>query len=330
MKNVLDINNLSIEINTEYGKFDVIRGISFFVKKGEVLAVVGESGCGKSILFKGIMRLLPENISIKDGSIVLGGRNITNYNEKNMTDIRGSEMSMILQNPSSSLNPTMTVGRQIAESLAKCRHLKKTQLKEEVIRLMNSVEIHNAEDVYNMYPYELSGGMCQRCVIAISLAQSPEIIFADEPTSSLDVTIQAQIMKVLKGLKEKNISMVMASHNLSVVAGIADRVAIMYAGRIVEIGTTDEIYYSPVHPYTKALLRSAPSAKNKDSDLYTIPGMPPVINNMPYGDAFAKRNDNAMLIDHIKAPPMFEVTKTHYAASWLLDSKCKELGGGVE
>lgn len=327
MENLLEVKNLSVSFDSPAGEVQAVRDVSFSLKKGEVLAIVGESGCGKSVLCKSIMKLLPASARIKEGKILIRGCDITNYREQDMQKIRGSIFSMIFQDPMTSLNPTIKIGQQIAEAiLVHEKKMPKEQVYQRVIELMELVGIDRPRERFHLYPYNFSGGMRQRSVMAIALASNPDILFADEPTTALDVTIQAQILDLLREVQEKlGTATILVSHDLGVVARVADRVAVMYAGKIVEIGTAEEVYYDPRHPYTWGLMRSLPAfSKGKDS-LYTIPGMPPTLINPPKGDAYACRNEYALGIDYEKMPPMFRITDTHYAATWLLDKRAPQI-----
>lgn len=328
---MLQVDNLSVSFNTSRGRIQAVRGVSFSLHKGEVLALVGESGCGKSVLCKSIMGLLPEIAEIESGRVKIGDEDITAYSEKEMQKLRGRVFAMVFQDPMKSLNPTIPIGRQIAEAvLAHDPGISKAGLRKRVIELMELVGIEHAESRMKMYPYNFSGGMRQRTVMAIALASNPGILLADEPTTALDVTIQAQILDLLKDVQKKlGTSTILVSHDLGVVARVADRVAVMYAGKIVEIGTAEEVYYDPRHPYTWGLMQSIPSMAEKGSRLKTIPGMPPVLIDPPPGDAFACRNEYALEIDYIEEPPMFRITDTHYAATWLLDPRAPEIKAPV-
>lgn len=319
--NILEVCNLTVNYNTPHGKVHAVRDVSFTLKPGEILAIVGESGCGKTALCKSITRLLPDNAEIVSGKVLIDGKNILELPEREIRHLRGSEFSMVFQDPMTSLNPTIKIGDQIAEMVRKTHtKMSKSEIKERVITLMEAVGIENAKERYNLYPSEFSGGMRQRVVIAIALAGDPKIIFADEPTTALDVTVEAQILELLLKVQEKlNIAIVLVSHDLGVVAKVADRVAVMYAGKIVEIGTAEEIYYDPRHPYTWGLMRALPAFSKGSESLYTIPGMPPTLTEIPKGDAFAPRNEFALPKDFEEEPPMFKVTDTHYAATWLLE-----------
>lgn len=328
MSKLLEVKDLRISFNTYGGEVQAVRGVSFDLNKGETLAIVGESGSGKSVSTSAIMGLLPKsNTVVKSGEILYKGKDILKLSEKEMEKIRGKEISMVFQDPMSSLNPTMKVGNQIAEGLIKHQGLNKAQAKEKAIELLAKVGIPNPELRVNQYPHQFSGGMRQRVVIAIALACNPEIIIADEPTTALDVTIQAQILELMKEMqKETGCSIIFITHDLGVVANVADRVAVMYAGKIVEVGTVDDIFYNPKHPYTWGLLGSMPTLDDDETEeLYTIPGTPPDLTNPPKGDAFAPRNKYALEIDTLYEPPMFKVSDTHYAATWLLHENAPKI-----
>lgn len=327
MEKLLEIKNLSVSFDSAAGEVQAVRDVSFSLNKGEVLAIVGESGCGKSVLCKSIMKLLPASARIKSGSILLQGQDITNYKEVQMQKIRGRVFSMIFQDPMTSLNPTIKIGQQIAEAiLVHNRNMPKQQVYQRVIELMELVGIERPQERYHLYPYDFSGGMRQRSVMAIALASDPDILFADEPTTALDVTIQAQILDLLREIQQKlGTATILISHDLGVVARSADRVAVMYAGKIVEIGTAEEVYYDPRHPYTWGLMRSLPAFSRGKETLYTIPGMPPTLIDPPQGDAYASRNEYALNIDYEEMPPMFRITDTHYAATWLLDERAPKI-----
>lgn len=324
--NILEIKNLSVSISASAGKVEAVRDVSLTLQKGEVLAIVGESGCGKSMLCKSIIKLLPKNAVVEQGSITVNGVDITGYQEKDMAKLRGRMFSMVFQDPLTSLDPTLTIGEQIAEAvLIHNPKLSRSEVQKRVIELMELVGIQNPEERSRLYPYNFSGGMRQRTVMAIAMAADPSILIADEPTTALDVTIQAQILDLLREIQKKqNTATILVSHDLGVVARAADRVAIMYAGKIVEIGTAEEVYYDPKHPYTWGLMRSLPSFAHEKGKLYTISGMPPTLVNPPKGDAFACRNTLALAIDYEQEPPMFKVTDTHYAATWLLDPRARQ------
>lgn len=327
MDELLKIEDLSVDIQDLAGTVEAVRGISFSLHPGEVLAIVGESGCGKSMLCKTIMKLLPKSAHIRSGSIVANGVDITSYSERDMRALRGRLFSMIFQDPMSALNPTIPVGQQIAEAIRVHEpKIKKNELRRRVIELMELVGIRRAEERYNHSPCHFSGGMRQRSVMAIALAATPKILLADEPTTALDVTIQAQILDLLKEIQSKlGTATILVSHDLGAVARVADRVAIMYAGKIVEIGTAEEIYYASRHPYTWGLLQALPAYSKGRGELKTIPGMPPTLIDPPQGDAFACRNEYALEIDYIEQPPMFQISDTHFAATWLLDPRAPKI-----
>ena len=330
MKNkekVLQVKDLYITFNTFSGKVHAVRGVNFDLHKGETLAIVGESGSGKSVTNKTIMGILAKNANIENGQILYNGKDLTKFNDKQFTKIRGSEISMIFQDPMSSLDPVMKIGKQITEAMLVKDNISKAEAKKKAIKLMDAVGIPEPEKRFNQYPFQFSGGMRQRIVIAIALACDPDILICDEPTTALDVTIQAQILDLIKKMQEeRDISVIFITHDLGVVANVADRVAVMYAGKIVETGTVDEIFYEPKHPYTWSLLASMPDLDTDASDeLLVIPGTPPNMIYPPKGDAFAPRNRYAMKIDFEKEPPMFKVSDTHYAATWLLHPDAPEV-----
>ena len=311
MADLLNVEHLSVSFFTPAGEAQAVRDVSFSLKAGEVLAIVGESGCGKSVLCKSILRLLPQTAKIKSGKIIVDGTDITAYREREMT----------------ALDPTMTIGAQIAEAvLAHRPKLEKSAVRARVIELLELVGIDHAQERMALYPHSFSGGMRQRVVLAIALAGDPRILFADEPTTALDVTIQAQILDLLRDVQQKlGTATVFVTHDLGVVACVADRVAVMYAGKIIETGTAEDIFYDPRHPYTWGLLRSLPALSRGKETLPSIPGMPPTLIDPPQGDAFAPRNEYALAIDYEEAPPMFRVSDTHYAATWLLDERAPKI-----
>lgn len=319
MEKILEVKDLNISFDTFAGEVHAIRGVNFDLLKGETLAIVGESGSGKSVTSRAIMRLLANNASIGEGHILFKGENLVDKTEKEMQSIRGKDIAMIFQDPMTSLDPTMNIGNQVAESLRKHRKVSKKDALARALDLLELVGIPNAKKRLKNYPHQFSGGQRQRIVIAIALICYPEILIADEPTTALDVTIQAQIIELMKDIQEKiQTSIIFITHDLGVVANVADRVAVMYGGRIVEIGTSDEIFYNPQHPYTWGLLSSMPTLDTKEEKLYAIPGSPPDLLDPPTGDAFYPRNEYAMKIDTMEAPPFFDVSPTHKAATWLL------------
>lgn len=315
MRNNLEVKNLRVSFKTDAGKLQAVRDISFALEPGRTLAIVGESGSGKSVTSRAIMGILAGNATVEAGQILYEGENLLKLSEKQMCRIRGKKIAMIFQDPLSSLDPIMRIGKQITEAMGK---MSRKEAKERALHLMTEVGISEPERRFYQYPFELSGGMRQRIVIAIALASDPEILICDEPTTALDVTIQAQILELINGLKrERGLSVIFITHDLGVVANVADDIAVMYAGKIVEQGTAEEIFYDPRHPYTWALLSSMPDLDTTDT-LEAIPGTPPNMIQPPEGDAFAGRNRYALKIDFLRQPPMFQVTPTHKAATWLL------------
>ncbi|WP_026391732.1 ABC transporter ATP-binding protein [Haploplasma modicum] len=322
---ILSVEDLTISFKTQYGILHALRGVSFDLKRGETLAIVGESGSGKSVTSRAILGLLAGNSIYEKGSIMYEDRNLMHLPEDQFHEVRGSKISMIFQDPMSSLNPIVSVGKQIAEALIFKLNMPKDLAKKQAIELMEAVGINNAEKRYSQYPFQFSGGMRQRIVISIALANDAELLICDEPTTALDVTIQGQILELINDLKvKKNLSVIFITHDLGVVANVADRIAVMYAGKIVEIGTAEDIFYNPKHPYTWALLSSMPNlASSKKLD--AIPGTPPNLIYEVKGDAFAPRNKYAMKIDFEEEPPLFKVSDTHYAATWLLHPDAPEV-----
>lgn len=320
---VLDVNNLHVSFDTYAGEVHAVRGVTLHVDEGEVLAIVGESGCGKSVTAQTIMKLNPmPPARIVDGSIQLCEHDIVHASEKEMQKIRGKEVAMIFQDPMTCMNPTTQVGKQIVESIKLHKHLSNQEAQAEAIRCLNQVKIPNPEERAKQYPHEFSGGMRQRAMIAMALSCNPKLLIADEPTTALDVTIQAQIMDLLVELKDNiNTAIILITHDLGVVAGIADRVAVMYAGKVVETGTVDEIFYEHKHPYTEALLQSLPST-DKDKPLMSIPGTPPDLLCPPKGCGFAARCHHCMQICKEEQPPEFEIKGGHKASCWLLHPDC--------
>lgn len=314
---VLDVKNLKIDFHTYAGDVKAIRNVSFHLNKGETLAIVGESGSGKSVTTRTIIGLLAKNAEIVGGEIDFHGKNLLATKEKDWRKIRGNEISMIFQDPMTSLDPTMKIGQQIAEPLIKHKGVSKKEAWKKALEMMKAVGIPDAEKRINQYPHQFSGGMRQRIVIAIALICEPEILLADEPTTALDVTVQAEILDLMKDLQKKiGTSIVFITHDLGVVAGMADRAAVMYAGEILEYGSVDDVFYNPQHPYTWGLINSMPTLESEE--LESIPGTPPNLLDPPKGDPFAPRNKYAMKIDAERKPPFFKVSETHYAATWLL------------
>lgn len=321
MEKILEVKDLNISFHTYAGEVKAVRGVNFHLNKKETLAMVGESGCGKTVTAKSILRLLKTPpAEIKPGSqILFEGEDVITMNKKRLLSYRGSDVSMIFQDPMTSLNPTMTVGDQIVEGLLIHKDMDKTQAREEALRLLTLVEIPNADQRLKQYPHELSGGMRQRVMIAIALSCNPKILLADEPTTALDVTIQAQIIDLLTELKEKfDTSIVLVTHDLGVVANFADRIQVMYAGSIVETGTKNEIFYESRHPYTWALLNSIPSiTKESKEELYSLGGTPPDLILPLEGCPFTSRCEYAMEICREVKPETTDLSPTHHVSCWL-------------
>lgn len=333
---VLTVRDLSITFTTTAGPVHAIRGVNLDLYRGETLAIVGESGSGKSVTVKAAMGILAKNGRVDSGSIEFtyhhddGTPETVNILEMKKRDIRrhinGKRIAMIFQDPMTSLDPTMPIGKQIMEGMIWHYKTPKAEARKKAVALLKEVGITDAEERMKNYPHQLSGGMRQRVVIAIALACDPELLICDEPTTALDVTIQAKILELIQRIqRERNISVIYITHDLGVVAKVADFVNVMYAGRIVETGTTDEIYYTPAHPYTWGLLSAMPDLDTEDDRLYTIPGSPPNLLHPVQGDAFAPRNVYALNIDERLEPPMFKITGTHYAATWLLDPRAPKV-----
>ena len=325
MADVLKIENLHVSFDTYAGEVHAVRGVSLHVGEGEVLAIVGESGCGKSVTAQTIMKLNPmPPARIKEGSIDLCGEDIVAANEKKMQDIRGRLVSMIFQDPMTCLNPTMKVGKQLTEAICQHRKLSKDEAKKEAVRLLEMVQIPNAAERAEQYPHEFSGGMRQRAMIAMAMSCEPKLLIADEPTTALDVTIQAQIMQLMAKVREETgTAIILITHDLGVVANLADRVAVMYAGKIVETGTAEDIFYRPKHPYTQALLKSLPTVEtSREEKLVSIAGTPPDLFMPPKGCEFASRCEHCMKVCKKHVPPAYEVGAGHKAACWRLHPAC--------
>jgi len=317
---ILEVKDLRVSFNVRGGEVQAVRGVDFDVKKGEAVAIVGESGCGKSVTAQTIMRLIPSPPSvIKSGSIKFKGEDLIKKSEKEMEAIRGKDIGMIFQDPMTSLNPTLTIGRQITEGLIKHQKMTKQAAKERAIEILKLVGIPNPEARFAQYPHEFSGGMRQRAMIAIALACNPSLLIADEPTTALDVTIQAQILTLMKDLQSRlGTSIILITHDLGVVADMCDRVIVMYAGKVVETGTKWEVFKNPKHPYTKGLLRSVPRLdQKKDEELIPIIGTPPDLIKPPAGCGFCARCDEAMEICKTQDAGMTEISPSHKAACWL-------------
>lgn len=324
MSHLLEVKDLSVVFDTKKQKIHAVRNVSFHIDKGEVLSIVGESGCGKSVTAKSIMRLLPEKFcKIIRGSILFNDQEITSMSKKELVALRGCKIGMIFQDPMTSLNPTMRVGAQIAEGLIIHKGLNKKKANEKSVELIRQVGIANPEHCFKKYPHQLSGGMRQRIAIAMALICEPNLLIADEPTTALDVTIQAQILDLLKDLQEKmGMAIMIITHDLGVVAKFSDRVNVMYAGQIVETGTLNEIFYNPKHPYTQALLNSAPKLdQDLNQKLTVIEGTPPNLAYPPKGCSFSDRCSNAMAVCDEYQPPKSNFSTSQSTCCWLMDSR---------
>ena len=323
----LSFEDLHIQFTLRGQVLKAIRGISLDVYRGESLAIVGESGSGKSVFTKSAMGLLDANGTIAGGHIWYDGRDLAQFKtEKEWLSVRGKEIAMVMQDPMTSLNPLKSVGDQILEAVVLHQGLKGAAAKAAAVDALRAVGIDQPERRYKQYPHEFSGGMRQRVVIAIAVACRPKILICDEPTTALDVTIQAQILDLIKNLqKQLDLTTIYITHDLGVVANVADRIAVMYAGDIVEVGRCDEVFYDPKHPYTWALLSSLPQLGVKGQALYSIQGTPPNLFQEVQGDAFAPRNPQALNIDFVERPPYFEVSPTHKARTWLLDPRAPKV-----
>ncbi len=330
---MLTVEELEIKFELRGKTLNAIRGISLDLHKGEILAIVGESGSGKSVFTKSFMGLLDQNGKITGGRIMYYGADdgkpielTALKKEKEWYKIRGHEIAMIMQDPMTSLNPLKTIGNQIMEAVMLHQKSSRAEAKKKTLQYLEDVGISHPDRRFSQYPHEFSGGMRQRVVIAIAIACAPQILICDEPTTALDVTIQAQILDLIKDLRHKyKLSVILITHDLGVVANIADRVAVMYAGDIIEIGTSEDIFYDPRHPYTQALLSSLPQVGVKGTDLFSIPGTPPNLFTEVKGDAFAPRNPRALKIDFVEMPPYFQVSPTHRAKTWLLDPRAPKV-----
>lgn len=332
MDNILEVRNLAVSFQTFFGEVEAVRHISFDVGRKETVAVVGESGCGKSVTANSIMQLLPMPPAFfKDGEICFNGENLLKKTEKEMQDIRGNHIAMIFQDPMTSLNPTMKVGAQIVEGLMKHKKITKDEAKKKAIEMLELVSVPQPDRRIDQYPHEFSGGMRQRVMIALAMISNPQLLIADEPTTALDVTVQAQILDLMKSLQEKmGMSIILITHDLGVVADTSDKVVVMYAGQIVEQGLTKEIFANTAHPYTKKLLASVPKLDMKrDEALLSIAGTPPDLYIPPKGCAFYDRCDYAMKICKNHMPDFTQHTDTHSSRCWLHHSMAKA-GKGSE
>lgn len=337
-KKLIEMRQIEVKFKVRARDLTAIRKVDLDIYAGETLAIVGESGSGKSVLSKTLTGMLEENGRITNGSIMYDGTDLTkidDYNEDSLSfeknhkvwqEIRGKKIATIFQDPMTSLNPLRRIGSQIMEVLVHVRGMSKQDAKAEAINLLEMVGIPDAEERFKDFPFQYSGGMRQRVVIAVALACQPEILICDEPTTALDVTVQAQIIDLIKDLTTKlGIAVIFITHDLGVVAKVADRVAVMYGGQIVEIGLADEVFYDAKHPYTWALLSSLPQLGVSGKDLFSIVGTPPSLYDEIKGDAFAPRNPFALEIDFVEEPPFFKVSETHSAKTWLLDPRAPEV-----
>lgn len=329
MEKILEVKNLHVSFRTYAGEVKAVRGVGFELNKGETLAFVGESGCGKTVTAKAVMRLLkPPFAEIKpESQIICDGKDVLRMTDKELYQFRGEDVSMIFQDPMTSLNPTMTVGRQIMESLMIHRKLNKAEARQEAIHMLDMVKIPSPEKRIDNYPHEMSGGMRQRVMIAIALACNPKILIADEPTTALDVTIQAQIMDLMRDLKDKmNTAIILVTHDLGVVANFADRIQVMYAGQIVERGTAREIFYESRHPYTWALLSSVPKLNGESKEeLYALQGTPPDLLLPLQECPFASRCKYCMRICKERNPMETSLSDTHKVSCWLQHPKAPKV-----
>ncbi|OEH55990.1 peptide ABC transporter ATP-binding protein [Oceanobacillus sp. E9] len=327
MEKILEVKDLHVTFTTYGGSVQAVRGVNFYLNKGETLAIVGESGCGKSVTSNAIMRLIPNPPGkITKGNIYFKGKDLIQFREKQMRSIRGVDISMIFQDPMTALNPTLTIGTQLMEGLKEHKGISGKEAKAKAIEMMELVGIPSPEERLKQYPHQFSGGMRQRIVIAIALICEPDLLIADEPTTALDVTIQAQILELFEKIQEKmGVSIILITHDLGVVAKIADRIAVMYAGKIIESGTKREIFYQPQHPYTKGLLYSVPRLDIKEDQLTPIDGTPPDLFSPPQGCPFAARCPFAMEVCDKVYPVQTELTPSHNVDCWLQDERAQQL-----
>ncbi|MBQ3215062.1 MAG: ABC transporter ATP-binding protein [Oscillospiraceae bacterium] len=321
---ILSARNLEVGFRVRGQTLTALRGVDLELYYGETLAIVGESGSGKSVLTKTFAGMLESNGRIQKGQILFDGQDLaTLRRNRDWADIRGSKIATVFQDPMTSLNPILTIGRQLMDPIRAHQGCSRAEARRRALEMMEKVGIPNPERRFNDYPFQYSGGMRQRIVIAIALCCRPQILICDEPTTALDVTIQAQILGLIRQLQQElGYSILFITHDLGVVANVADRVAVLYAGQVVELGTAEDIFYDPRHPYTWALLSSLPQLAGRDRPLYSIPGAPPSLYRSIQGDAFAPRSEYRIKIDTLLSPPVFPVSDTHWARTWLLDPRC--------
>lgn len=327
MENILEVDDLHVTFSTYGGTVKAVRGVHFHLKKGETLAIVGESGCGKSVTSSAIMRLIPSPPGkITGGSIMFKGKDLTKLSDKDMRSIRGVDISMIFQDPMTALNPTLTIETQLIEGVMQHEKVSKAAARKKALEMMELVGIPSPNERMKQYPHQFSGGMRQRIVIAIALICEPELLIADEPTTALDVTIQAQILELFEKIQEvTGVAIILITHDLGVVASIADRIAVMYAGKIIETGTKRDIFYRSEHPYTKGLLNSVPRLDLQEKELTSIEGTPPDLFSPPRGCPFVARCSYAMEVcDHVY-PGSTDLSTSHEVNCWLQDERAKKL-----
>ncbi|WP_201715800.1 ABC transporter ATP-binding protein [Rossellomorea arthrocnemi] len=326
MSEVLSVKDLHVSFTTYGGEVKAVRGVSFDLHKGETLAIVGESGCGKSVTSQSIMRLIPHPPGkVTGGRILFKGEDLLKISEPQMRKVRGADISMIFQDPMTALNPTLTIGDQIMEGIMQHNDVSKKQAKQKAIDILKLVSIPNPEERLKQYPHQFSGGMRQRIVIAMSLVCEPDVLIADEPTTALDVTIQAQILELFKEIQKKTgVSIILITHDLGVVAQVADRIAVMYAGKIVEEGNRREIFYHSQHPYTQGLLKSVPRLDLDGEDLIPIPGSPPDLFSPPVACPFVPRCEKAMEVCDRVYPVKTQLSNEHHVDCWLQDKRARD------
>jgi dipeptide transport system ATP-binding protein len=327
MEKVLEVKDLHVTFATYGGEVKAVRGVTFELHKGETLAIVGESGCGKSVTSQSIMGLIPNPPGkITAGEILFKGKDLTRLKEPELRKIRGADISMIFQDPMTALNPTLTIGEQIMEGIMEHEGISRAEAKRKTVEMLHLVGIPGPESRLKQYPHQFSGGMRQRIVIAMALVCQPEVLIADEPTTALDVTIQAQILELFKEIQKKTgVSIILITHDLGVVAQVADRIAVMYAGKIVEAGNRRDIFYNPQHPYTRGLLNSVPRLDMEGAELVPIGGSPPDLFSPPAGCPFAARCDYAMEVCDRAYPIKTHITSGHHVDCWLQDERAKKL-----